>query len=129
MNTLAQAKELADRILQMTRGAALTGQKEDAEQEVEAFSVLMDEREPLIEELSDLRLRIDQTEAASAEFEEIRKVIAQITEIDKKHTIIMERFRENAHASYKEIKQGQRIHAGYNPLPGNEVSSKINIKQ
>jgi len=125
---LKQAQEVADKILKMTRSIALTGKKEEAEQEAEAFSVLMDERESMIDELTDLRLQIDPSEADSAEFKAILKTINQITELDKAHMVIMESFREEAQASYKEIKQGQRIHAGYNPLPGDEASSKINIK-
>lgn len=127
MEQIKQAKELADQILEQTQALVLTGAKELEEQESEAYAMLMDEREPLIDELTDLRYQISETEAASTEFEEIKKVIAQITDLDKKHIKVIEHMRKNAQASYKEVKQGQRIHAGYNPLPGNEISRKFNV--
>ena len=128
MEALIQAKELADQILEMTLALVLTGAKENEEAEAEAYFALVEDREPLIEELTDLRLQIGEREAASEEFEEIKKVINQITALDKSHLNTMEHLHKNVRTSYKEIKQGQRIHAGYNPLPGNEVSSKFDVR-
>jgi Asp-tRNA(Asn)/Glu-tRNA(Gln) amidotransferase C subunit len=129
MDVLNQAKELADKILELTRALVLTRDKDSRDAEVEAYVALMDEREPLVEELSDLRLQLDETETASPEFSEITKVIAQITDLDKKHLTVMEDYHKTVQNSYKGVKQGQRIHAGYKPLPGNEVSSTFDIKQ
>jgi len=120
MGTLKRAKELVDEILELTQKIVLTGEKENAEAEADAFSELIYEREPLIDELTDLRLQIDTEEAASLEFEEIKKIIT--------HLAIMEKLRNSAQKSYKGVKQGQRIHAGYNPLQGDEASSKFDIK-
>jgi hypothetical protein len=83
----------------------------------------------LVDELSDLRQQIDDDEASSPEFFEIKKIISKITLLDKKHVEFMEKMRKDVQNSYKEIKQGQRIHKGYNPLPGDEVASKFDIKQ
>ncbi|MCL2225214.1 MAG: hypothetical protein FWB96_09650 [Defluviitaleaceae bacterium] len=128
MEPLKQAKELVEQILLMTQGLVLTGVRDAGEEESEAYSLLMDEREPLIDELTDLRTKIDDTEAASAEFEAITQTIQQITALDKKHIAVMERLHKNVQSSYKDVKQGQRIHAGYNPVPDNEYSSKIDLK-
>jgi len=113
----------------MTKSLILSGKKEVESEEIEAYELLLEEREPLIDELSDLRQQLDSEEASSPEFEQIKKIISEITEIDKKHIEIMKRIQKGVQASYKEIKQGQRIHKGYSPLPGNEVSSKIDMKQ
>lgn len=129
MDALAQAKEITDRILALTKNLTLTGAKEHGEAELESYIELLEERETLIEELTDLKHQMDDEEISSAEFEEIKKTINEITELDKKHIKLMEQLHEKARASYKEIKQGQRIHLGYNPLPGNEVSNKFDIKQ
>jgi len=129
METIQQAKEIAEQILEMTKALVLTGEKEQEEAEAEAYSVLMDEREPLVYELTDLREKIDSEEAASQEFAEIVKIISEITNLDKKNAALAEHMLESVQLSYKEVKQGQRINAVYNPIQGNEVSSTINIKQ
>ena len=129
MEAIKQAEEIARQILEMTNALTLTGEKENEETEIEAYSLLMDEREPLVDELTDLRHQIDDDEAASPEFAQVLKIIAQITDLDKKHSESMNLMRDSVQSSYKEVKQGQRINEGYNPLPGNEVSSTINIKQ
>jgi len=128
MDTLKLASELAEQILEMTKALVLSGEKENEEEETEAYINLLDEREVLIDELTDLRQQIDDEEAASSEFDKIKKTISEITELDKKHIRYMEKIRKGVQSSYREIKQGQRIHKGYNPLPGNEVSSTINVK-
>jgi len=128
METLKQTKELVDKILGLTQCLILTGKKENAETESDAYAALIEEREPLIEELTDLRLQIGETEVASDEFGEIKKIITQITDLDKKHMAIMEHLRKSVKESYKGVKQGQRIQAGYNPLPGDEVPSKFDVK-
>lgn len=107
----------------------LTGDKEKEEAEAEAYSVLMDEREPLVDELSDLNEQIDSEERKTAEFAEFAEIISKITALDKRNMAIMEKMCAAVQSSYKEVKQGQRINAGYNPLPGDGVSSIINIKQ
>lgn len=129
MEPLIRAKEIADNILQMTKVIALTGDKDFEADEIEAYITLLEEREPLIDELSDLRQQIDEAEASSPQFKAATKTIAEIVNLDKKHMAIMEQKHKEAKGAYKEIKQGQRIHAGYNPLLGNEVSSKLDIKQ
>lgn len=127
--SLKAAGELADQILQMTESLVLTGKRENEDEEVESYVNLMDEREPLIEELTDLRQQIADEEAASDEFARIKRTIEQITELDKKHLEFMQKKYKQVQGSYKEIKQGQRIHAGYNPLPGNEALGSFDIKQ
>jgi hypothetical protein len=129
MENLKHAKELAEQILEMTRELTLSGEKENEALDVENYLALLDEREPLVDELSDLRLQISDEEASSAEFIQIKKIISMITEMDKKHIAHMETIRKDVQSSYKGIKQGQRIHKGYSPLPGDEVSSKIDMKQ
>jgi hypothetical protein len=128
MEVLARAEELVDEILEMTKALTLTGDKEQREAEVTAYALLMEEREPLVDELTELRQQITDEEAASAEFTAITETIARITALDKKHVKFMGELRDDTQTSYKEVKLGQRIHAGYNPLPGNEVSSVFDIK-
>lgn len=128
MEPLKQAKELADQVLEMTKALVLTGEKSNEITEAESYFLLMDEREPLIDELTDLRQQLCEEELSSSEFAEIAKVITQITDIDKGHLKIMEHFHKNAKSSYRDVKMGQRINAGYNPLPGNEIPSKFDVR-
>ncbi|MCL2456955.1 MAG: hypothetical protein FWD19_05345 [Defluviitaleaceae bacterium] len=129
METLTQAKDLAAQLLEMTKSLILTGEKENEEMEIEAYSLLMVEREPLVDELSDLRQQLDADELASQEFSQIKKIIYEIAALDKKNFEILERIGKSVKSSFKEIKLGQKIHAGYSALQGEEVSSTINIKQ
>jgi hypothetical protein len=129
MEAINQAREIAEEILEMTKSFVITGDKSQQEEDVEVFLALLEDREPLIDELSDIRQQLDDDELASPEFAEVVKILNQVTELNKKHMEEMENMRQSVQGSYKEIKQGQRIHAGYNPLPGNEVSSKFDIKK
>jgi anion-transporting ArsA/GET3 family ATPase len=127
MEALTQAKEVVDAILEMMENFTLTGDKENEEAESEAYIALIDEREPLVEELTDLRQQITDEEVATPEFEEIKRVIEKITTLDKRYADGIKHHHKNAQTSYREIRQGRRIFAGYNPLPGDEVSSKFNV--
>jgi len=128
-DALQQAKELADEILEMTKELFLTGEQEREEEEVESYVNLMEEREPLVEHLTELKLMIDETMANSEEFAAIQKTIAEITELDKRHLEFMERKLKVVKDSYQKVKLGQRLQTGYNPLPGNEIPSRLDIKQ
>ena len=128
MEALQKAKELTAQLLKITRNFSFTSETDMKEDDMEAYIIMLDEREVLIDEIADLRLQMDDYVISSPEFAEISKIISEISEINKKHVAIMNHLRKNAQDSYKEIKQGQRIHAGYNPLPGDEVSSRINVK-
>ncbi|MCL1885144.1 MAG: hypothetical protein FWF81_15475 [Defluviitaleaceae bacterium] len=128
MDIITQAKELVFQILEMTQSLVLTGEKEHEESEVAAYISLVDEREPMVDELADLRLQLDNADMTTPEFEEIKKAISKIAEVDKEHVAFMGKLHKGVQSSYKEIKQGQRLYAGYNPLPGDEVASKIDLK-
>jgi hypothetical protein len=113
----------------MTQAVSVTGEKETEAVEAETYANLMNEREPLVDELTDLRLQISQEEAATPEFEEITQAIKKITALDKAHLAVMEKLHAKTQKSYKGVKQGQRMFSGYNPLPGTEVPSTVDIKQ
>ncbi|MCL2387120.1 MAG: hypothetical protein FWC89_06160 [Defluviitaleaceae bacterium] len=129
MEDLTRAKELADQILAMTRALVLTGEKDNEIAEVDAYSDLMEDREPLISELTDIKQILNEEDLSSAEYAEIKKTITQITDLDQAQMNTIEHMYKVAKASFKDVKQGQRIHKGYHPLPGDEVSSKFDMKQ
>ena len=126
---LQHAKELADDILRLTNALVITGEKEQELAEIEDYITLMDEREPLIEQLTELQPSIEAAMAKSPLFEAIKQTIAEIAKLDKVHLQLMEQKHSEIKVSYKEIKQGQRIHAGYSPLPGTEGYSKFDVTQ
>jgi len=128
MDTLTLARELADEILEMTIAVGITGEKEHEDAELEAYYNHLEEREPLIEELVDLKIQIDDKEAETPEFEAIKKVIEKITELDKKHLAFVQKIHKTVQASYKEVKLGQRINAGYSShTTSHEVASQFDI--
>ncbi|MCL2049784.1 MAG: hypothetical protein FWG87_13775 [Defluviitaleaceae bacterium] len=127
MTTLQQAREVAELILDMTKALEFTQKKENEEAEITVYALAMDEREPLVYELADLREQMGEEEIASPEFAQVEKIVAEIIALDKGHLAIMEKMRSSVQASYKGVKQGQRITAGYNPLHGSEISDRINI--
>ncbi|MCL1878188.1 MAG: hypothetical protein FWF80_04975 [Defluviitaleaceae bacterium] len=129
MTALSQAQEIADQILARAKKLVFTGDKEQEETELDAYMEFLDEHASLIDELTDLKLQLDEDERSSAEFKKIIETIEEITAIYKKHVRLIEHLHKNAKASYKEVKQGQRLNAGYNPLSTDEVSSKFDFKQ
>lgn len=129
MDTLIRAKELAEQILEITKSLVLTGIKENAETELEEYINVYDEREPLIEELTDLRQKLDENESQLPQFAEIVKILSQVTAMDKRNEATMAEMCKGAQASYKEVKQGQRLNAGYNPISGDVISGGFDTKQ
>jgi hypothetical protein len=129
MDAIIHAKELADEIFEMTKRLVLTGETEKEETEIEAYVTLLEEREPLVDELSDLRQQLSDEELSSPQFEEIAKIVSAITEMDKAHLRFVEHKHKKVQASYKEVKQGQRLNAGYNPVQVDTISSKFDMKQ
>ncbi|MCL1845087.1 MAG: hypothetical protein FWF77_04200 [Defluviitaleaceae bacterium] len=128
-DALNHAQEIADQILARAKELVLTGEKEHEKSEISAYMELLDEHEPLIDELTDLKFQLDDAELASPEFEKIKATITEITEIYKNHRNLVGAMQENAKSSYKEVKQGQRLSTGYNLLSENEVTSSFDIKQ
>ena len=129
MDALAHAKNVAEEILEMTKGLTFSSEKEVDESEVEAYVQLLDNREALIFELTDLRQQIDGTEATSPEFSEVTAIIKEITALDEHHLEFMRHMKKNAQASYRDVKQGQRIAVGYNPMHGDEAIGSFDVKQ
>lgn len=127
MDTIAHARELADEILAITKGAGISGDKQNEQAELEAYYALLEDREPLVDELLELKLQIDEEEAATPEFGEVKKVIEQITEMDKKHLAFIKKIHKTVQASYKEVKLGQRLTAGYNAISSYETASQFDI--
>jgi len=125
---LQYAKETVEQILEMTKALVLTGEKDAEEQELDDYINLLDEREPLVELLEEIKLVMNKSMLKSPEFSEIKKTLDEIRRIDEMHLNIFKQKHAEAREAYKDIKQGQRIHVGYNQLPGNEAASRIDIK-
>jgi len=122
---LKRAKEIVDEIYSVTKKVVLTGERENEEAETQYYANLMELREPLVEELSKLRSKIDQKMAASAEFSRIRKTLEDIRTMDMSHLKYIEHIRSNVQGSYKDVKQGQKLHAGYQAYSNDESGSRM----
>jgi len=128
MDILKEANEITLAILRMTESLILTGNKEQEETEVEAYAKLMEEREPLINKLVELKKGVDAAMASSPEFSTIRQTIEKISQMDKSHLSYIEKMYEGVQSSHKEIRVGRRIHNAYVGLPS-DSSSRFDATQ
>jgi SepF-like predicted cell division protein (DUF552 family) len=129
METLQKAQELADKIFRITSALVLTGADEQEESDIAAYAKMVEDREPLIAELTELKQSIDEEMAASEEFAAVAQTISDITKLDEKHTDFMENMREAVQAALRKVKHGQKIHEGYQALPPETTSRRFDIKQ
>jgi len=127
MDALDRAGEIVRQMLDITRSLSLTGTEEFEEAEIEAYINLLDEREIMIEELSDLKNQLTADEISSPAFEKIKADVTEIAKASETHIKTVKLLHKKMQSSYKDIKQGQRIHAGYSPLPSGEVSSTFDV--
>ena len=127
VGSVAKAKELTDKILEMTKGLTLTGEAEKVEEEVAAYVALIEKREPLVQAL--LKLDFDDKTRNSKEFQGIKQTIADISKLDKSHMEFVHEIHETVKDTIKLTKQGQRINKGYQATSQDDVSSRFDIKQ
>jgi hypothetical protein len=129
METVKKARELANKILKLTESLTLTGESEKEEAEIAAYAQMVDEREPLITQLLALKQNIDEEMANTDEFAAVKSTIDYIAELDEGHTEYMENVREAVQGAIKKVKQGQRVHQGYQALPPDSASRRFDTKQ
>ena len=127
MESVTKAKELTDRILEMTQQLVLTGETEEVEKEVAAYAELIEKREPLVKEL--LALDIDDTARNSKEYNIVKQTIADIAKLDKGQMDFLQEMHETIKDAIKLAKQGQRVNRGYQSTTQDEVSSSFDVKQ
>lgn len=113
MDILKEAQSLTESILKMTKDLVLTGQKENEEVETDAYVKLMEDRQPLVDKLTELKKGIDSVIESSPEFDDIRQTIKTITDLDEEHIILMNRMNESAHTAHKDIKVRRKLHNAY----------------
>ena len=123
MDILKEASDITHAILRMTEALIITGVKEQQDDEIEAYAKLMEEREPLINKLTELKKGVDAVMASSPEFVAIKQTIAKISELDKSHLSYIEKMHSVAQVTRKDIKVGQRIHNAYVGIPSDTSST------
>ena len=128
MDTLRRAQELANKILKITQSLVLTGKEEQEEAEIAAYAQMVDEREPMIAELLKLKQNIDAELAETDEFAIVKQTIETIAQLDEEHQNYMENVREVVQGAIKKVKQGQKIHKGYQDLPPESTSLRFDTK-
>jgi hypothetical protein len=103
---------LADEIQRMTGALTLTGQPDNAEQEIEAFVSLMEKREPMIQHLTGMisEARRNATKKIS---NDTKQKINDIITMDRENIRIMEHIKKSVQSSIKEIKSGRRLSNAY----------------
>ena len=104
-------KDLAEKIYKMTAALKLTGQPDMAEQEIDAYALLMDKREPLVKELISL------TQSKGAVDKEDKQITDQIMKkivaLDKEHIRVMEHIRGSVMGSMKEVRSSMKLNNAY----------------
>jgi hypothetical protein len=129
MDTLKEAREFAKSILEMTKELEFSGHKDNEEAEIEAYAQVMEKRQPLVDKLMELKQGIDAIMQSSPEFSEIKLIIGNIADLDKKHHTFLNDIKSSVQQSHKMVKQGQKIHEGYMDLPPDSESRRFDIKQ
>lgn len=104
---------MAEKILHMTRAIVLTGIDEQEERDVEVYADLMAARQPLVAKLMELKKQISAEMVATAEFEDIKQILSDITDLDIQHHAFMEEMRVAVQGAIKKVKTGQRVYEGY----------------
>jgi len=128
MDVLQQAQGLADKILALTKALVLTGAEEQEESDIEAYAKMVEEREPLIKELMELRPKIDDAAKETVEFAAIVDTIDAITALDDEHHEFMENVREAVQGALRKVKHGQKVHEGYHAQPPDTTSHRFDTK-
>ncbi|MCL2216191.1 MAG: hypothetical protein FWB91_04130 [Defluviitaleaceae bacterium] len=128
METLKQAKELTDKILAITQALILTGDGEQEEADIAAYVQMVEERESLISKLLELKQSISDEVISSEEFASIIQTIGSIAELDEGHLDFMENVRDAVMGALRKVKQGQKIHKGYQALPPDTTSHRFDTK-
>ena len=129
MDILKEAQVLTATILKLTNALVLTGRAEKEEEEVEAYAKLIEERQPLVDKLAELKKGIDAVKASSPEFAVIRKTIEAIADLDRRHLNFMEGKRDMVKTSHKDLKTGQKLHNAYMDLSPQSTSRSFDIKK
>jgi uncharacterized coiled-coil DUF342 family protein len=129
MDSLKEARAFAKAILEITEGLDFSGDSENEEDEIEAYAKAMEERQPLVDKLMELKKEIDSVMKSSPEFGEIKQIIGNIADLDEKHSAFLNSIKNSVQQSHKVIKQGQKIHEGYMDLPPDSESCRFDIKQ
>jgi hypothetical protein len=120
-----EAVEAAEKILELTDTLWLTGDPENVEREVDNYSAMIDEREPLIKKLTELL----KNDFSSGERVTINKIISGIIESDKKLASSLDKINNSVKTSIKDIRRGKKINFGYSGLTENESSGLLDAKQ
>lgn len=127
-NAMRQARETVDKILQMTSNLRLTGVRELEEQEIEAYVNLIEEREPLVAKLAQLKKEIDASLMETSEFQEIKRVLSDISTLDKEHIAFMEILHTDVKGAIKDVKNAQKVNAAYGQ-PMGDVPGRFDVKK
>ena len=129
MEALKQAREYAEKILAMTEALVLSGAPEQEEADIAAYAKLLEDREPLIAKLTELKKNMTEEMTATEEFLEVKEIIAGTAKLDEEHLEFMEDVREAVLGALRKIKQGQKVHEGYQAPPPESSSHGFDVKQ
>ena len=132
---LKKMRVLAEDILTLTSALELTGDPDLIDAEVDKYSALIDEREPLIEELGGLKNKAENTGAGArageckAEKEAVDEICKRILDCDRSHLNIIKRIRESAQSYIKDIKTGRKLNSVYQPVPDGTAAGVVDASQ
>ena len=122
MKALKQAMDIALAVRRVTSSHNFTGEPELAEEEIEAYGSLMEQRAPLIQKLAELKKEV-------GENVELEQIISDIIELDKRHRAVMKHIEGYLRSSLKEMKSGQRLSTGYSHPYEHEPAGTLDARQ
>ena len=128
MDALQKVKQLADEILIITSSLKLSRELGQEEADITAYVTMVEKRAPLIEQLNALRSEISEEVTTTEGFADIVETLGEIAKLDEQYQDFMEDVREAVQGAIKKVKQGQKIHQGYQALPPDSTSRRFDIK-
>jgi hypothetical protein len=118
----AQALDIANEIVRLSREIKLTGQPDLAEDEIKAYAELMDTREPLVAQLTSLLMGMDDKTF-------IKKTMTDLLSLDKSNQEIIQHIKTHLQSSIKDINDGQHLHNIYAAHADNGSTGLLDTKK
>ncbi|MDR1664079.1 MAG: flagellar protein FliT [Clostridiales bacterium] len=124
---LEKALGLAEEILELTSALSLTGQPDVVEIEIDEYTALIEERDPLVKELTEL---MREAEKDTDGWRALEGIVQKIFVMDKENRRIMEHTRGLVQNSMKELRSGRKLSNAYaHPLEVRVSSGRLDTRQ
>jgi len=136
-SALTEAQRLVEEIyaltaaLQFSESAVDDDEDEDdtQEQDIAAYAKMVEDRDPLVAQLTALSSEVGATVRGTREFTALRKRIDEIASLDKQHLSHVEKVRDDMRGTIKGMKHGRQMREAYSAEAYGEGVGYFDTKQ